>query len=645
MTERFFDFEVLPHWWLCVFGDYKENVDEGIKDTFVVIHSDMDNAREKLIDLMREKDVALFGYNIKRYDLMIANAVYNGFTPEQIKIVNDIIINPSLKYSSKEHIRLQSFANRRISGCIYQDLMDDDPIGGSLKDKEGNLGLSVLESSVDFNKEDLTEEDKEDLIYYCKHDVYATMYYYEKVRKPYVDTKLSLKYIDGISEADCYTNTNASLCAKILKAKKRDFADEYSDKVILPSFVKDYVYNALGSNLVDRVLNNPYVFKANSDTPTSATITEFIFNNEVLFGNGGIHSTRYKNLYVESDDEYMLVNLDVASFYPSLLIYFKYLSRGVENPELFTEIFNTRLTLKHKADKTEVEKKLVGGYKLVLNTTYGASINRYLGLYDRHQGLATCRVGQLILTALAANLVRKISNLEVVQMNTDGILAYFRRKDFDSVKHICDEWSNMTKMTLEYDEVDKIWQRDVNNYLLLKHDGSKKIKGGWLSDSAINKGNSTISGLCAFVCTKAAQEFLINKTDIVKSILANTNLYDYVIYCKKGPTFSRVIQRYANGHEEPLFKGNRVVATKDKNKGSLYKIKMNKGIPSYYKFADIPENCLVVNEAIDSYNFADIKKELDYMWYVQRTLDILDIDWVQLNHNKIEKINRFEYII
>ena len=104
MQERFFDFEVLPHWWLCVLGDYKPNVDEGIKDTFVIIHSDMPDAREKLMDMMKEENVALFGYNIKRYDLMIANAVYNGFSPEQIKIVNDIIINPGLKFSSNEHI-------------------------------------------------------------------------------------------------------------------------------------------------------------------------------------------------------------------------------------------------------------------------------------------------------------------------------------------------------------------------------------------------------------------------------------------------------------------------------------------------------------------------------------------------------------
>ena len=374
MIERFFDFEVLPHWWLCVFCDYKPNL-RATEHEYIIIHSDMPEAREKLIALMREENVVLFGYNIKRYDLMIANAIYNGFSPEQVKIVNDIIINPALKYSSKEHIKLQSFANRRLSGCVYQDLMDDDPIGGSLKDKEGNMGLSVLESSVDFNTENLTNEDKDDLIFYCKHDVYATTYYYEYVRKPYVDTKLSLAYIDGISEADCYMNTNASLCAKILKATRHAYVDEFADKVELPSFVDKYVNDALGSNLVNRVLNNPYMFKKDSDSPTSATITEFIFNNEVLVGNGGIHSTRAKNLYVESDDKWILVNIDAASFYPSLLIFFKYLSRGVENPQLFKNIFDTRISLKHKENKTETERKLVGGYKLVLNTSYGAAIN------------------------------------------------------------------------------------------------------------------------------------------------------------------------------------------------------------------------------------------------------------------------------
>ena len=55
--------------------------------------------------------------------------------PEQIKIINDLIIKPyECKWASKEHIRLQPFANKRMSGIMYEDLMDDS--AGSLKEKE-----------------------------------------------------------------------------------------------------------------------------------------------------------------------------------------------------------------------------------------------------------------------------------------------------------------------------------------------------------------------------------------------------------------------------------------------------------------------------------------------------------------------------
>ena len=98
MKMRFFDFEVFPHWWLCVFGDMPDTntIDENIKQDFVVVHSDQTNARDKLISLLKEENVCVCGYNIKHYDLIIANAIYQGFTPEQVKIINDIIISQKL---------------------------------------------------------------------------------------------------------------------------------------------------------------------------------------------------------------------------------------------------------------------------------------------------------------------------------------------------------------------------------------------------------------------------------------------------------------------------------------------------------------------------------------------------------------------
>ena len=90
MKMRFFDFEVFPHWWCCTFGDLPDgSINEDIKDNFVVVRSDAPDARDKLISLMKEDDVCVAGYNIKHYDLSIANAIYQGFTPEQVKEIVD----------------------------------------------------------------------------------------------------------------------------------------------------------------------------------------------------------------------------------------------------------------------------------------------------------------------------------------------------------------------------------------------------------------------------------------------------------------------------------------------------------------------------------------------------------------------------
>ena len=156
MKMRCFDFEVTPNWWLCVLGDIPEgvmsmyDVPESVKDSFIVVHSDMENCRDILMDLLMEKDVCVVGYNIKGYDLIIANAIYQGLTPQQVNIISNMIINPGCIWDSKEHIRLQPFLKKKLYNLTFEDLMDDGT--GSLKEKEATLGLSVLESSVPFDK-------------------------------------------------------------------------------------------------------------------------------------------------------------------------------------------------------------------------------------------------------------------------------------------------------------------------------------------------------------------------------------------------------------------------------------------------------------------------------------------------------------
>lgn len=632
MNLRFFDFEVFPHWWCCVFGDLPSDWEtnrpnDNIKQNFKVVRSDYSLSRDELIAMLREQGYVQLGYNIKKYDLIIANGVYQAFSPEQIKILNDIVINPDCAYSSKEHCMIAPFAKKKLSNVVYQDLLDDST--GSLKEKECVLGLNILESSVDFNDENLTEEKIQDVIYYCKQDVYAAMEFYMQIVHPYTKIKLAISKTFGIDEKTCYASTNARLVSLVLKAKRQTFTDAEDIVIKLPKKIENYCRENVPTDVFEHLINK------------NTSLHAQVFGNEVDYGNGGIHSVIFPNCYVESDEDYMLVNVDATSYYPSMLIQFECLSRCVENPQIFIDIYNERIRIKHLEHKTQEDQDAQLAYKLVLNTTFGASGNKWLDLYDPHMCTRTCRVGQIFLTALACKIHNTIDSARIIQTNTDGILVYLRRKDFCIMEKLTQEWTSVSGINMEFDYVEKIWQRDVNNYLLIKEGGKVKCKGGWLNTNYLRPGYVTVGSLSGFVCAKAAKEYLLHKTDIMKTILEDNNVIDFVLSCTKGPSYSRVVQRLDNGVEIELFKSNRVIATKNAHLGKIYKIKKYKDRLSYTQMAGIPDNCKLMNEALDTYNMSDLRKELDYMFYIEKTIDLLDINWQQVYHGRIFENNDF----
>lgn len=92
-----------------------------------------------------------------------------------------------------------------------------------------------------------------------------------------------------------------------------------------------------------------------------------------------------------------------------------------------------------------------------------------------------------------------------------------------------------------------------------------------------------ISPLTAYVSQKAAIKYLVDGVDPVETIILDDDLLDFCMTCKKGPTYRGVVQKFSDGHEETLFKCNRIIATTDTKKGMLYKIKCTKVIFSIRK--------------------------------------------------------------
>ena len=635
MKFRFFDFEVFPNWWCCVFGDlpedWKDNkVTEAIKDNFRVVSSDSPTARDDLMKELLEKDVVKSGYNIKGYDLIIANAIRQGLSPQEVKIVNDLIINPSLAYESKEHYILKSYIYKKLSSIEYVDLMDD--CTGSLKEKEAILGLNVLESNISFDKENLSEADKQEVIHYCKQDVYAAAQFYMQVVDPYVVTKLAVGKHFNIPYNTCIKSSNARVVAMALGAVKRQWPDAEKISIELPEKIRSYCYENLPSKILERICNNTDGF------------TVDLFGNTVSFGNGGIHSVFKENLYVEENEDYCLLNVDAESYYPSMLIQFKTLSRNVSSPDALKYVFEERMRIKHKPEKTAEDDSIQKADKLILNTTFGASGNKWLDLYDPYMCTKTCRVGQIFLASFACKINKTIPSATIIQTNTDGILVYLLRKDLDKLKELEHEWTRVSGINMEEDYVQKIWQRDVNNYLLVMTNGKVKRKGGWLNDTIYRPGYVTLASLQAFVCTKAAQKYLLNKESVFKNIVSCTNLNDFAMVCTKGPTYRGVFQVMGDGTERELFKANRVIATTDENYGLIYKYKIYKGERRLAKMPNIPEHCLPVNEDLSSYDFhKDIQPRLDYSYYIMRTADLLDIPWQQLVGKEVFDNHNFDF--
>jgi hypothetical protein len=654
-----FDFEVFPNWWCCVIGKYPQDDDipETIKDDFIVVTSDMPGARETLLNIMCDRDWVNMGYNIKYYDNIILNGVANGFTPRQLKILSDCIIDPDAEYKSVEHMRIAPFARKKYNNFVYQDFLDDNT--GSLKEKEACMQLDIRETTVPFDKEDLTDEDKDAIIFYCKHDVWSSMMFYKIILKPFIESKLAVGRVFNIPMDVCYKSTNAKLSAIALGAKKTSFPDANRRDIVIPAELRQYISYSLPSHIINRLCESPEKFDA------------VLFENDVSYSNGGIHSVPCRPVeikvktkfpawfvHVKEGNGWSLINVDAGSFYPNMMVAWKGLSRAIPEPEKFAGLIRTRLELKSVIGPFEDKygthpelapaeeytryvnaKEQSQAFKLILNTTFGASGNKYLDLYDPYMTTYTCRLGQLLLTALANNLYTQIGkdNVKIIQTNTDGVLIYIRDEYKDLMHQIGEEWERTCKIPLEFENEHQIWQRDVNNYVMGKANGRVKTKGGFFVTDMQQPGYNRVRPLDAYVCREAMIEFIAHGKDIVEHIYNESDISKFAVTCHKG-SFSGILREFNDGRpDEMLHKVNRAYASLNKNLGMIYKTKKVKGEMKKYKAPGCPPHCELINDALTNYDINKLRDDIDYMWYIEETVYMLSAPWYEINQGKMSR--------
>ena len=565
MNRWIYDIEVFAHDWLVVF----RRVDD---DHHVIIHNNNYQLREFF---MAHSEDVFGGFNNRHYDDWVVQSMLSGADNATVKAHNDFIIEQDGNGWEFPFIRGQRKQFRSF------DLRDDLPAGLSLKAIEANMGLNIVESSVDFTLErPLTDDELQQTIRYCCNDVDATLKLYE-ARKAYLDSKTAVGAMKGIDEAVALGLTNAKLTAAFVDAKAQYHDDEFVYEPPPELRISKY------TDVLEFFEKIDYDRKLKID----------IAGVPHVYGWGGLHGA-IPNYFQRSDDETVIMIADVGSYYPSMIIQYGFASRNSPDADAYKDVYVKRMAAKHSGDKVTANS-----LKLVLNTYYGATKNQYNDLYDPRMANAICITGQLFLTDLIEKL-ELINGFELIQSNTDGIIIRYPKKVDQQIRDAIGEWEKRTRLTMELGEVRAIAQKDVNNYIMEDGDGHIKSKGGYVS--LYDGGDFKMNSLQ--IIHKAIGDYFLHGTPVEKTINACQDPLAFQIIAKAGGTYVGV-EHEVDGEMQPVQRVNRVYASHMHGiLGTLYKIKADRRRD---KIANLPDHCLIDND-----NQIHID-EIDKRWYIE----------------------------
>ena len=550
MRIYIYDIEVFKHDWLVVFR-------EPDKLGHVVIHN---NNNHLLREFLKAPDIMIGGFNNKHYDDWVLLTMINGGSNVEVKKHNDWIINGGAGWEFPFIL----FQKKPFNSFDLRDDIADK--GLSLKAIEGNLKLPIVESSVPFDIDrPLTPAELKEVTTYCKHDVDATVQLYFARKKNYIDAKALVADMYHVPKEKALGLTNAKLSALVLEAKKVDRSDERDyklppniDPAFIPKKILDFFLQITDKNIPDAKLFG--AGKGAKGLTLDVIIKTAKGSCPVTYAWGGVHGAK-PCVTVEQKGSMLLINQDVASLYPNSMINFGYCSRSMADPEAYEKLVKKRLGYKHAGDKEKA-----GALKLVVNTVYGAMLNVYNDLADRWAGRSVCISNQLAMTVLIVQLAQNCQTIDFVNINTDGIMYTIDMQEEEKAEAIVQTWSEITKFEMERDDFVKVIQKDVNNYIGIKADGSFKTKGGYVS--LYNGGDFKTNSLQ--IIHRAIVDYLVKGIDPAQTIKACDEIFQFQQIVKTGSTYDGAFQ-YINGERVPIQKVNRIYAINDPKYGQIVK--------------------------------------------------------------------------
>lgn len=605
-TIYIYDIEVFKKDNLFVFRDY-------FTKEWTVIHNDLDALRKFYL---ANRDSLFVGYNSHSYDSNVMRAYLQGKNPFHV--------SKAIIESDDRALAYKMFDTKKTP-LFGMDLYQDNR-GFSLKEHSAFMGINIKETEVDFDLDrELTEEEQVLNELYCKNDVLATEKRFEQNIGMLV-AKAAIALYFGLDKM-ALSMTNANLTAELLGAEKTPDRGDELDKYELPE----------GFEIESETIRQAFMtdeFEANDKGHASISLDVPRRDVTEVLGVGGIHGAKESFIHVGNFHA-----RDVGSLYPNTMVLFDYLSRNIpeDKRHIYQMLLDERMEAKYSNKEfTEIKgvqiptKLLINGYKLPLNTKYGAMGAEFNKLYDPRMRLLVCITGQMAMW----DLLEKIENhATIIQSNTDAhYYIPFSDEDEKAIDEIANDWMKRTGYTLDDDPFKAIFQKDVNNYLAVTSDGKVKFKGAIGLTNGLKVSKAIVSN--AFI------NYVVAGKDYKEFINECNELRQFQMVTKTGYTFDETIVRDSKGNEIMAQKVNRTFAVKDPNKAvEIFKVKRGAiieeegttivGDDSYTKgLPNAPEYYAIDNEAIGE-GWITID-DIDKVYYISQVEDLL-VMWFGTN--------------
>ena len=326
-----------------------------------------------------------------------------------------------------------------------------------------------------------------------------------------------------------------------------------------------------------------------------------------------------------TDDSYIYIHFDIASFYPSIMSIYKIAPKHINNScfvKLITWLKDTRVQAKHSTEEfiDGIPKDVLAQVlKIVINSIYGKLGYENGDICDRLAVLQVTINGQLMVMMVCEEL--ELNNIEAISANSDGIVVKLYKRDKEKFDKIVKDWLELTKLDADSEEYKCYVNRDINNYLIQELNGKISYKGAL---HPLMYAVDLSKGYDMPIVAQAVVNYFLNDKPILETFYEATNILDF---CKT--------QNVGKQYEVEFTNKN---ITQSIQRNIRFYVSNNGGIVEKVHKFDKSRNNLCSGYKVTILNSLDDKnisfRDINYKYYYNEALKIIDPIKLRISPNQ-----------